>query len=210
MPLIQANLSSDIKNVFKNMKDKAHEEGFNGDLEFAKGLAKAFKDFGESGSISTTDSGAVSSGNFNGSGTGSLSLDDSDSFSTLLNATQEMSQNGKDDTYLAGEIQKSLEDMFDAEDIVNTIVNGSITPPPPALVPIAVVGAKGKGKLKCNFTSVKAGLSAFFSTMTGVSASDDLFAEQLALLVYSAVSAGSVSTDDEGMILGAKGQGTIA
>lgn len=210
MALNKDTLASDISTLFSDMKSNYKTEGYDGDDEFAKGLAKAFKDFGESGEIITADSGTVSAGDFNGGGTGSLSLNDSDSYSTLLSAVRSMKSDKKDDDYLAGQIKASLEDMYGASDIVSTTVNGTITvasPPPPT---IPVVGASGKGDIECDFSSVENGLKTFFNSMKDQTKTDADLANEIASLVYTALKSGKVKTKDEGQIQGASGTGTIS
>lgn len=210
MSLNKSQLSSAILTVFKSMKDNYKTQDYDGDDEFAKGISKAFKDFGEGGEIITVDTGAVSAGTFTGTGSGSLTLSDSDSYSTLKSAVKEMKANNKDDDYLAGEFKKALQDMYDASDIVETSVNGSIVIPSGGTT--TVTGASGKGTIKCNFTTVEAGLKSFFALMKDIdnNKTDSDLANEIANLVYTAVVSGVVSTKDEGDISGAVGVGTIS
>lgn len=210
MALVKSVLSSDILEVFKSMKDNYKTEGYDGDKEFCEGLGKAFKDFGESGSISTIDAGTVSAGTFVGTGTGSLSLDSTETIKTLKSAVKAMKEDGKDDDYLAGQIKKSLQDMYDASDIVSTTVNGAITPPSGSV--ITVTGASGKGTIECDFSSVESGLKDFFALMRDIDngKTDSDLADKIADLVYNAVKSGIVSTNDENEIAGASGYGTIS
>ena len=211
MALNKKKLASDIKAIFRAMKDNYDKEVYDGDDELAKGLAKAFKDYGETGSITTTDGGTVSAGSFVGSGSGSLSLDDSDSYSTLKDAFKAMKEDNKDDNYMAEQIKVSLDDMYGSSDIVGTTVNGVITPPSPA-TPITVTGASGKGTITISFSPVESGLKVFFALMKNIEnkKTDDDLADQIANLVDTAVKTGIVNTDDEGKIAGASGVGTIA
>ena len=210
MPLNKSQLSSDILTVFKSMKDNYKTQDYDGDDEFAKGIAKAFKDFGEGGEIITVDTGAVSAGAFTGTGSGSLSLSDSASYSTLKSAVKEMKTNNKDDDYLAGEFKKALQDMYDASDIVETSVNGSIVIPAGGTT--TVTGASGKGTIKCNFSTVETGLKSFFALMKNIdnNKTDSDLANEITNLVYTAVVSGVISTQDEGEISGAVGVGTIS
>ena len=210
MALDKSDLSADILEIFNSMKDNYDTEGYDGDKEFCEGLGKAFKDFGESGSISTTDGGTVSAGTFAGGGTGSLSLDSAKTIKTLKNAVKAMKEDGEDDDYLAGQIKKALQDMYDASDIVSTTVNGEITPPSGSV--ITITGASGKGTIECDFSSVESGLKDFFALMRDIDngKTDSDLADKIADLVYSAVKSGVVSTNDEGDIEGASGYGTIS
>lgn len=210
MALDKSALSSDILKVFKSMKDNYKTEGYDGDKEFCEGLGKAFKDFGESGSISTVDAGTVSAGTFAGQGTGSLSLDSTETIKTLKSAVKAMKEDGEDDDYLAGQIKKALQDMYDASDIVSTTVNGAITPPSGSV--ITVTGASGKGTIECDFSLVESGLKDFFALMRDIDngKTDSDLADKIATLVYNAVKSGIVSTNDEGEISGASGYGTIS
>lgn len=211
MALNKKKLASDIKAIFRAMKDNYAKEGYDGDDELAKCLAKAFKDYGETGSITTTDGGTVSAGSFAGSGSGSLSLDDSDSYSTLKKAFKAMKEDNKDDDYMAEQIKVSLDDMYGASDIVYTTVKGVITPPSPA-TSITVTGASGKGTITISFSPVESGLKSFFALMKNIQnkKTDDDLADKIANLVDIAVKTGVVNTNDEGQIAGASGVGTIA
>ena len=180
MALNKKKLASDIKAIFKAMRDNYDKEGYDGDDELAKGLAKAFKDYGETGSITTTDGGTVSAGSFAGSGSGSLSLDDSDSYSTLKKAFKAMKDDNKDDNYMAKQIKASLDDMYGASDIVDTTVNGVITPPSPA-TPITVTGESGKGTITISFSPVEKGLKSFFALMKNIEnkKTDEIFERRI-------------------------------
>ena len=210
MSLNKSQLASDILSVFNDMKSNYKTEGYDGDDKFSKGMTQAFKDFGESGVISTTDSGTVSSGIFNGSGEGSLSLSSSASYSTLLSATKEMKKNKKDDDYLADKIKEALEDMYDVSDIVETSVSGTITLSAGGVSTVS--GASGKGTISCDFSSVKSGLVSFFKTMKNIknNKTDSDLANEIANLVYSAIKSGTISTTDSGEISGAYGSGSIS
>lgn len=208
MALKQTKLASDILDVFNSMKDNYKKEGYDGDKEFCEGLGKAFKDFGESGQITTVDAGTVSAGAFTGSGSGSLILSSSDTISTLKNAVKAMKEDKKDDDYLAEQITQSLHDMYDAQDIVSTKVDGSITPPTGSAITIS--GASGKGTIKCVFDTVESGLKSFFALMKNQDKDDSDLANEIASLVYASIKSGVVSTTDEGEIKGALGSGTIS
>lgn len=209
MALDKSDLSADILEIFNSMRTNYKTEGYDGDKEFCEGLGKAFKDFGESGSISTTDGGTVSAGEFSGKGKGSLSLNSAKTIKTLKSAVKAMKENGKDDDYLAGQIKKALQDMYDASDIVSTTVNGAITT---SSSTVTITGASGKGTIECDFSSVESGLKTFFALMKDIDngKTDSDLANKIADLVYSAVKSGVVNTNDEGEIEGASGAGTIS
>lgn len=209
MALDKEDLSADILEIFNSMKTNYKTEGYDGDKEFCEGLGKAFKDFGESGSISTKDTGTVSAGEFLGKGKGSLSLNSAKTIKTLKSAVKAMKEDGEDDDYLAGQIKKALQDMYDASDIVSTTVDGSITTSSGS---VTIEGASGKGTIKCDFSSVESGLKTFFALMKNIDngKTDSDLANKIADLVYSAVKDGVVSTNDEGDIEGASGAGTIS
>lgn len=211
MALNKKKLASDIKAIFRAMKDNYAKPGYDGDDELAKGLAKAFKEYGQTGDITTTDGGSVSAGSFAGSGSGSLSLDDLDSYSTLKKAFKAMKDDNKDDNYMAKQIKASLDAMYGASDIVETTVDGVITPPSPA-TSITVTGASGKGTITISFSPVESGLKTFFALMKNIEnkKTDNDLADKIANLVDTAVKTGVVNTNDEGKIEGASGVGTIA
>ena len=81
MSLNPADLTEKLEEIFSAMED---------DEYFADEFSKAVADYAESGTISTTDTGAVPGGNFSGSGTGSIKVDSSICKDILFAATQTM------------------------------------------------------------------------------------------------------------------------
>lgn len=213
MALDKDKLSQDILTALRRMLDNYKKEGYDGDKDFAESLAKAFKDYGESGQVITADTGTVSSGAFTGAGQGHLELSDSDTYSTIYKATVQMKNNGKDDAYLAEQIKKSLEDMYNAKGIVKTSVNGAIATPSGSSVTVS--GAEGEGEIQCDYSSVVDDIKSLFKAMydnykTEGYNGDEEFAKGLASIVHSTVSSGTVSTKDKGEISGASGSGNIS
>lgn len=212
MPLVKATLSSNILSVFTKMKNQAGQQGFDGDKEFSDGLAKAFKDFGESGSITTTDSGTIPSGVYIGAGTGSLKLDDTSCKQTLLTACHKMKNNHKDDDYLAEQIASALSDMYGASNVVETKSSGSATNPSGVVTPI--VNASWKGTITISFAVFETSLKAYFAQMkqdgeNGATVTDNALANKIADLLYTAVKSGVVNTQGSGDTSGGVGVGTI-
>lgn len=212
MPLVQATLKNAILSVFNKMKNQAGTTGFDGNTEFANGLSKAFKDFGESGNITTVDSGTIPSGVYVGAGTGSLKLDDTSCKQTILDACNKMQHNNKDDDYLAEQITTALSDMYGASNIVETESSGSATNPSGVVTP--VVNASWKGTITISFITFESGLKSYFNQMKqkgeqGIEVTDDDLANAIATLLYTAVKTGVVNTQGSGDTAGGVGVGTI-
>ena len=122
----KSQLKKDLKKAFNDMKS---------DSDFAEKLSKACKDFGESGEVTTTDAGTVSSGVFAGSGSGSLSLSDSLMSSPIKACCELMkSLTSGGDAKLAEAIGAGILAMTSAG-TVTTNVSGVTTSPQGSPVP---------------------------------------------------------------------------
>lgn len=209
MSLDKEKLKTDIISCFNLMKNKAGEEGFNGDTEFASGLSNAFKMFGESGSITTVDSGKIATGVYAGAGNGNLVLSIDKCKKTIEDACSEMKNNNKDDTYLAQEISKGLSEMFGETDIVETKTNGSAINEATGIT-TPYVNVSWKGNITISFVPFQLGLSAFFVLMKAGDKTDDDLATEISNLLDTTIRTGIVSTKGSGAMSGAIGTGTIS
>lgn len=209
MALDKEKLKTDIISCFDMMKTKAGEEGFDGDTEFASGLSNAFKMFGESGSITTVDSGKITTGVYAGAGNGNLVLSIDKCKKTIEDACSEMKNNNKDDTYLAQEISKGLSEMFGETDIVETKTNGSAVNEATGIT-TPYVNVSWKGNIAISFAPFQLGLTAFFLLMKAGNKTDDDLATEISNLLDTAIRTGVVSTKGSGAMAGAVGTGTIS
>jgi hypothetical protein len=209
MPLNKEKLKTDIISCFDIMKNKAGEEGFDGDTEFASGLSTAFKTFGESGSITTVDSGKIATGIYTGAGNGNLVLSIDKCKKTIEDACSEMKNNKKDDAYLAQEISKGLSEMFGETDIVETKTNGSAVNEATGIT-TPYVNVSWKGNISISFAPFQFGSSSFFVLMQTGDRTDEDLATEIANLLDTTIRTGVVSTKGSGDMSGAIGTGTIS
>lgn len=204
MAFNKSKLKSDILSVFTTMQS---------DSDFATGLAKSCKDFGESGKVTTTDTGTVSSGVFSGSGSGSLSLDSSLMSSPVLtccNALRNTQSGG--DTLLAQAIGAGILAMTTAG-TVETDVTGVTTSPAGSAVPPS--SGKAKGKITCSNASLIEGLQNCFTDMKDRAFEEgfdgnDYMAQKIADNVYSYFKNGAITTAGQGALSGTVGSGSIS
>ena len=203
MAFVKADLEADLLDCFQAMEDGDNKK-------FSQDVSKAFKDFIETGTPVTVDTGSVSAGAFSGASTGgSLSADDTDCEDTIYKAClkmkDELTEGGND--YLAEKIAEGLQKMLDDVE-VKTQVSGIATPPPPA-TPVSLSGS-AKGGITCDTSTVESALKACFSAMIPMTAGGNAYmAGQCATCVDACLKAGAVSTDGEGSLAGSKGTGTV-
>lgn len=220
MALVKNNLISDLKAIFKKMKDDG-EDASNSD--FSEGIASACKSYIEAGDITTIDGGTVSSGVFAGSGSGSITLDDSlmsDEIDSAIADMQDMTSGG--DAVLADAIFSGLNEMISKGE-VETDVKGSTTSPSGSLVEPTSGTAKGKG-LTCtdgitedpnNPKDFVGKLKKVFQDMIdkrndeGFNG-DNYLAEQLADIINTYIATGTVTTSGQEALSGVTGTGKIA
>lgn len=204
MSFNKAQLKKDIKNVFEDMQN---------DSDFAEGLAKACKDFGESGEIITTDTGTVSSGVFAGSGSGNLTLSDSlmsEPIKTCCATMRTITTGG--DELLANAIGSGILAMTSAG-VVNTDVTGITTSPEGSIVPPS--SGNAIGTITCQNTTLISNLIECFKNMRDKAFTedfdgDDYFAKELADYINTYFTSGIIATRGQGEISGAIGSGSIS
>lgn len=208
MAFSQSSLYSDLLAVFNNM---ANSENLGDNHYFARGVANAFKDFIDSGDVSTIDSGAISKGALvTGSCTGRGTIESDSGVETkggtitdkeggcsdiIYKACQYMQthENGGDD-YLADKIAKGLGAVADSAEI-NTDNEGQALPSPTSSAVSYKGKADGKG-LVVSVATVATGLKAFFIKMKDMeSGGNEAFASELASLTFTCVSANTLKVN---------------
>lgn len=207
MPLIRTTLEQDLKDIFSEMKKGGENTS---DAYFAQKLAEACKKFGESGTITTVDAGAIPSGAFTGTGTGSLSLQASLMEQPLLASCNAMTDASTGDSVLANGIGNSLFAMVSAGK-VETNITGTVVNPSGVASPIA---GTGTGTILCSQVSLISGLISCFSEMRNRAGDDSydgdsVFAEEMASLVDSFFKQGTVTVSGTGVLAGSVGSGAI-
>lgn len=210
MALNKNKLQTDLAKVFSDMKDAGENAS---DDDFAEGIAKAVKAFGEGGSVSTSDSGTVSSGSFVGSGSGSLSLTDSDMSTPIKTACTAMKAGSGDDNTLATAIGAGILAMTSKQNVVSTSVTGTTTNPSGSVVPPS--SGSAKGTITCDNSDLIQGLKDTFSDMKSKAHDegfngDTYLAQQLADLTYDYFKNGSIETKGQGALSGTTGTGSIS
>lgn len=204
MGFSKAQLKKDIKKVFEDMQS---------DDDFAEGLAKACKDFGESGEVTTTDAGTVSSGVFAGSGSGGLTLSDSlmaEPIKTCCATMKTITTGG--DELLATAIGTGILAMTSVG-TVNTDVTGVTTSPQGSPVPPS--SGKAKGTITCQNADLISSLIQCFKDMKDNAFNegfdgDDYFAGEMADYVNDYFTAGVIATSGQGALSGTTGAGSIS
>lgn len=196
-------LRSDLYTAFKGMQS---------DDDFANNLAKAVKDFGESGDVITADSGVVSSGTFTGAGKGRIKLTDSLCSAPIKAACKAMlSLTEGGDAILASAIGSGVQAMVTAGEVSVDVAGTVITP---AGVPTPMSGS-AKGTLTCQNASLISSLISTFRDMKdrydeeGFDG-DDYLADKLSDKLNDYFTSGTVSTNGTGSLAGSVGSGTIS
>ena len=217
MALNKTALQTALAKVFSDMNEQ--EEDLtkpNATSEFfAKGISEALVSYVSGGVVATQDSGTVSAGDFEGTGTGSLSVESgyeesggevswSGCAKIIKDACDKMHSDGEDasDDYLAEKLAEGIQKMADDGE-VSTTVMGQVTTPSGA---VSGLGGSAKGTISVDSSTVETALKALFSA-SGFS--DAGFASGLATAVDLMYKAGQVSTDGEGAIAGSSGSGSI-
>lgn len=202
MAFVKAVLKKDLSDCFEAMTDGDNRR-------FSQGMARAFKDFVESGVPVTTDTGTIPIGTFTGASTeGSMTSDGSGCEDIIYRACEDMNgmRDGGGGDHLARKIAEGLQDLTDGT-VVNTSVSGVAVPPspPPPSIPAA---GKAQGGIDCVTKPVEEGLRACFSAMVNMAeGGNEYLAETLSTLVNSCLMSGVVSTDGLGNLAGSKGSG---
>lgn len=204
MAFNKQTLINDLKKVFSDMESND---------DFANGIAKACKDFGESGTIVTVDVGAVSSGAFTGSGNGSLSLSDSLMSSPIIACCESMNNmtEGGDDL-LANAIGNGLLAMTTAGSVETNVIGTTISP---TGSPVPPTSGTAKGKIVCQNAPVISALISCFQDMKNKAHNDGFdgdehFAEKMADCVFTYFTSGVITTNGQGALAGTTGSGTIS
>lgn len=215
MSLVKNDLISGLKDTFKKMKDAGEDAS---DSDFSSGIADACKAFIEAGDITIVATGTVSSGVFTGGGSGHISLESSKMSTVIDTATASMKDmtSGGDDV-LASALFSGLNAMISAG-TVEIDVSGATVSPSGATVPPSSGKTKGTG-LTCidgaspqDFVSKTKKIFKDMKDRTTESGfnGDNFLAEQLADVINTYISTGTVTTSGQGALSGVTGTGKIA
>jgi hypothetical protein len=201
MALVVTNLQAKLSQAFTSMTDGDNSV-------FADKLAKAVKDYAESGTVTTIDAGTISAGMFTGSGTGGITCDDGPCDGDILDACEEMNDmTSGGNEHLAKALAAAI-DAMTADGTVKTTVSGSAVPPSGGAVPVS-------GKAEGTMAGVPAPMEALFlSTFLAMndmkSGGDGYLAAQMASAVDAYLKACTVSTNGQGPLSGSTGVGKTA
>lgn len=206
MAFVKSTLETALKAVFASM-------GSSGDnAVFANGISNAIVTFVGTGKVSTSDSGTVSAGYFEGSGEGSLTVTATKCAKKIKDACDLMTDSAHGDNFLAEQIGEGIQQMADDGQVITTVTGTCTTPQG---TPITPYGGTANGTIDCDSTDLISDLKTVFSDMwsnkdvSGYDGNSEL-ATALADAVYDFWTNGSVSTDGTGTIQGSSGSGTIS
>lgn len=204
-------LASDLKDAFKNSSD---------DSEMCSKIAKAIKKFAESGTVSINVTGTVASGVYTGTGSGHLSLTDSLMSTPLLLVCNTMYANAGVSSYDGNKAYKdgigdSLDAMSNASNTISINTSGTTVPPPPASGTVPPSSGPAKGKITCNSTNLKKGLSDIFDYMYDHAQDegfdgDDYFSSEASDLIETYYTSGVIAVSGTEAISGTAGSGSIS
>lgn len=203
MAFSQSALQSELYSVFSSMTDGDNHK-------FSKGISNSFKNFVDSGTPQTTDTGSIPIGTFTGASvSGSMTSDSSGCEGIIQTACEAMVDGSKDNDYLAEKIAKGLQDLTDRTEVLTSVSGSTVPPsPPPPTIPTS---GSAKGGIDCDTSPVEAGLKACFSAMVDMTEGGDMyFASELARLTYTCLTSGIVNTDGVGNLAGSKGTGNAS
>lgn len=221
MPLNKTGLQTALTKVFSdmNVEEEDHSRPNSTSDFFAKGISEALVSYVGTGAVTTSDSGTISAGSFEGAGSGKLSVESgykkegdvvtwAGCAKIIKEACDKMAQDGKDgkpvsNDFLADKLAEGIQKMADDGE-VNTTVSGLVTPPSGSAF---TTGGSAKGTISVDSSTVATALKSLFAS-SGFS--NDSFASGLTTAVDTMYKAGQVSTDGQGAIAGSSGSGTIA
>jgi hypothetical protein len=200
MSLIVATLKDDLLSAFQSMN--------NGDnTVFSQKISAAVDKYAESGSIATTDAGAIPAGAFTGAGVGKIACDASICEKIIIaacNAMNTMREGG--DVYLAAQLALGIHSMVSAGK-VETDVTGVVVPPGSSPVPM---NGKATGAMTGVPAPMQAAFLAAFNAMGGMtSGGDSYMAQQMAAAVDAYLKAAAVNTQGTGPLAGSVGAGKM-
>jgi hypothetical protein len=173
---------------------------------FADKVAKAVKDYAESGLISTADAGTISAGVFAGAGTGKIACDDGPCADAILSACDAMNSDGGGNEYLAKELAAAIHAMIESG-TVETDVSGAAVPPSGGSVPVS---GKAEGVMAGVPAPMEASLlSAFLDMNDMTTGGDDYMASQMAAAIDTYLKACAVSAAGKEALSGSAGTGAM-
>jgi hypothetical protein len=202
MSLNVQTLTDDLLAAFRSMTD--------GDNKiFSEKVSKAMDNYTETGTINTTDSGAISAGTFVGKGSGNNTTDDSICEKIVYaacNAMNTMTAGGN--AYLAARLAIGIHSMV-IQGEVKTNVIGTVTPPPPGS-PFPMSGMAKGNQVSTAMAAMQASFLAAFTTMDAMTeGGDEYMAQQIATAVDVYLKSAVVNTQGQGPLAGSAGVGAM-
>jgi len=200
MALTVSTLKDNLVSAFRSMS--------NGDNKvYSQKVSAAVKKYTESGSITTTDKGAISAGAYIGAGTGKITVDDSICEKIIYaacTAMNDMKTGGNE--YLAAQMASGIHAMVSAGE-VKTDVTGTVTPPSGSSF---LLKGEATGKMTGVPDPMQAAFTTAFNSMNGMrSNGDDYKAHQVSLAVDAYLKAAVVNTNGSVSLSGSAGTGKM-
>jgi hypothetical protein len=201
MSLNVQTLKDDLLAAFRSMTDGDNKV-------FSEKVSKAMDDYTETGTINTTDAGAVSAGAFAGSGNGDNTTDDSICEKIVYAACNAMStMTAGGNAYLAEQLALGIHSMVIRGDI-KTNVTGTVVPPGSSPVPMSGT-AKGT-QMSTAMAAMQASFLAAFTAMDAMTeGGDEYMAQQIATAVDVYLKSAIVNTQGQGPLAGSVGVGAM-
>jgi hypothetical protein len=200
MALVVASVKNELFAAFKAMTD-------GDDKVFSGKVSAAVKTFAESGSIVTSDAGAIPSGAFVGAGTGGISVEDAICERIVYAACMAMnSMMTGGDEYLAAQVVAGIHAMICAGS-VDTDVTGTLTPPGSPPVPLS---GKACGTMLGEGAPMQRAFQAAFTSMyTMREGGDDYMAQQMATAIDAYLKGATINTMGSAHLAGSAGSGKM-
>lgn len=185
MAMVMATLQSDILEVLEKMNEMTS----GGDRFMADGIAKAVKDFIDSGTVtSSDDAGSIGPNTYKGAGTGTMSIDE-EALADKLFAS--FTKENTTDLEIASGMADAIDDVCSEENTVTTLSSGSQTTPLGVTTPAS---GPGQGTFSGTKAPISAAMAAAATTMlTMTSGGNEVFATSLATAINAYLAAGSIN-----------------
>lgn len=201
MALVVSTLQADLQATFLAMNDITDGSG---DRYMADNVAKNIKDYILTGKTSTTDAGAAPAGSYSGSGSGTMTIDDS----SLADDLYSTFTAGYDNNGLASHMAADIDKACSANDTVSETSKGTVTTPSGAS---SIFSGPAQGKFSGSKATIESNLKACFSSMDEMtSGGNEYFAQEMASAIDSYLKAGNISVTLKSPFLSGTGGGTIA
>jgi hypothetical protein len=202
MAMVVATLQADLLTAFLAMNEIMDGSG---DAYCAEKMAKAIKTYILTGKTQTTDSGAAPAGSYSGSGSGTMTINETDLKSDL----QKTFEAAYDDDSLAEHMATDIDNACKADSTVTETSNGIVTTPSGA-----TSGFSGPaiGKFSGDKSKIETALKSCFSIMKNMTSTggNELYAAQLSIAVDAYLKAGKISVQLKPPFVSGSGNGKIA